>query len=84
MTKVNRREAIGILLLGLGSVGGCSHLRVHPNVDFPPPADPSIPQACVWLPLSYSWNCLDWKQFEALRKLEMEDGMTPAFRVDAP
>jgi hypothetical protein len=65
MAKANRREAVVLFLFGLGQLGGCSLLRVKPAEDIPPPVDPSLPQACVWLPLPYKWSCLDWEQFKA-------------------
>lgn len=84
MTKVNRREAIGILLLGLGSVAGCSSLGIRAEPKLPAPVDPSLPQACVWLPLSYDWFCYDFKTSSHLPILEGSDGMVPAGVMVAP
>ncbi len=84
MPKGKRFAAFGFLLLGLGLCGGCSHFRVFSPENIPPPKDPSLPQACVWLPLSFVWSCLDWKQSEALLEQEKQDGMVPAFRLVTP
>ena len=50
MQKCSRREAILILLSGVGCLGGCQT---------PSGYRPTLPESCVWLKFPYTWMCID-------------------------
>ncbi len=67
MTKVTRREAIGLLLVGSVLLEGCAGIRLKSEPQPAPPENPDFPKTCVWSPLSYDWYCFD-KLSESLIK----------------